>query len=77
MYTFPRGLYFNSFSIWVFLRLNFSIHILFAGSHVFQVQVAEQMINPYGADDEDFELNYLLDRHAKVFPYWTSYLHSC
>lgn len=30
------------------------------------MQVAEQMINPYGDDDEDFELNYLLDRHSEV-----------
>ncbi len=24
------------------------------------------MINPYGDDDEDFDLNYLLNRHNKV-----------
>lgn len=24
------------------------------------------MINPYGDDDEDFDLNFLLNRHAKV-----------
>ena len=33
--------------------------ILFAG-------VAEAMVDPYGDDDADFELNFLLDRHAQV-----------
>nr|CAD7413886.1 unnamed protein product [Timema poppensis] len=27
--------------------------------------VAEQLINPFGDDDEDFELNWLIDRHTK------------
>lgn len=36
-------------------------HILF-----FSLQVAEQLINPFGDDEEDFELNFLIDRHTKV-----------
>ncbi|XP_059085515.1 bestrophin homolog 22-like isoform X2 [Tigriopus californicus] len=30
------------------------------------LKVAEQLINPFGDDDEDFELNWLLDRHMKA-----------
>lgn len=30
------------------------------------VQLGEQLINPFGDDDEDFELNWIIDRHIKV-----------
>lgn len=45
------------FPSWTVLQLLFYIGLL---------NVAENMINPYGDDAEDFDLNFLIDRHAKV-----------
>ncbi|KAK2727867.1 hypothetical protein QYM36_008369 [Artemia franciscana] len=45
------------FPIFTILQLLFYMGLL---------KVAEQMINPFGDDDEDFELNFLIDRHTKV-----------
>ena len=28
------------------------------------IKVAEQLLNPFGDDDEDFHINYLIDRYS-------------
>ncbi|EFX64654.1 hypothetical protein DAPPUDRAFT_66073 [Daphnia pulex] len=45
------------FPVWTVLQILFYLGLL---------KVAEHMINPHGEDDEDFNLSFLLNRHAKV-----------
>ena len=33
---------------------------------IFYAQVAETLLNPFGDDDEDFDINYLIDRNLQV-----------
>lgn len=35
--------------------------------YLISAQVAEQLINPFGEDDEDFEANWIIDRNLQVF----------
>lgn len=30
------------------------------------LKVAEALLNPYGEDDDDFDMNWMIDRHVQV-----------
>ncbi|KAH9425194.1 chloride channel forming protein [Dermatophagoides pteronyssinus] len=50
---------YGEYYIPIFTMLQF---ILYMGL----LKLGEQLINPFGDDDEDFELNWIIDRHLKV-----------
>jgi hypothetical protein len=33
------------------------------------IKVAETLLNPWGDDEEDFQINYLIDRNLQVLTY--------
>ena len=40
--------------------------VLYAQRFMHVVQVAETMFNPYGEDDDDYEMNMFIDQYMKV-----------
>lgn len=55
----------RSIPVWTVLEFLFYMGLL---------KAAEQMVCPFGDDDEDFDLNFLIDRHVKVKIKYDHYL---
>ncbi|KAF8770176.1 Bestrophin-3 like protein [Argiope bruennichi] len=60
-------------------RVDFYIPILTLLQFFFYMgwlKVAEQIVNPYGEDDDDFELNWCLDRNAQIVYLLVDHFHA-
>lgn len=64
--------YFDCFSTlqFVFIISWFKVtticHISFSMIYRLLVKVAESLLNPFGDDENDFDMNYIIDRNLKV-----------
>lgn len=57
------GKYFCLLQLDIYVPLLSILQFIF---YLGQVKVAEALLNPYGADDDDFEVNWFIDRNLKV-----------
>ena len=65
MYIVPTadGMFYSSFQIDLYYPLFMTVKFLF---YFGWLRVAETLYNPFGEDDDDFEINELLNRHFRV-----------
>jgi hypothetical protein len=47
-------------------EVDVNLEKVFPAFNCILLQVAEQLINPFGEDDDDFDINWLIDRHSAV-----------